>query len=118
MSSPADPDDDLPIRYIERTHRWYAALGYEAPYRYAQHEAVPFAPLGRRLAEARVALLTTAAPYRPELGDQGPGAPYNALAAGADVNTWLFADGVHPTTGGHKAFSDAIVKQLQGFGWI
>jgi phospholipase/lecithinase/hemolysin len=47
-----------------------------------------------------------------------PGAPYNALAAGADVNTWLFADGVHPTTGGHKAFSDAIVKQLQGFGWI
>ena len=80
MSSPPDPDDDLPIRYIERTHRWYAAQGYEAPYRYAQHEAVPFAPLGRRLAEARVALLTTAAPYRPGLGDQGPGAPYNAAA--------------------------------------
>ena len=72
--------DDLPIRYIERTHAWYAALGYGAPYRYARHEAVPFAPLGRRLAEARVALLTTAAPYRPELGDQGAGAPYNAAA--------------------------------------
>jgi outer membrane lipase/esterase len=47
-----------------------------------------------------------------------PGAPYNALAAGADVNTWLFADGVHPTTGGHKVFSDALLKQLQSFGWL
>ena len=77
----ADPPaaDDPPIRYIARTHAWYGALGY-APYRYAAHDQVPFAPLGRRLAEARVALLTTAAPYRPELGDQGPGAPYNAAA--------------------------------------
>ena len=76
----APPPDDEPIRYIERTHRWYAALGYGAPYRYAEHAEVPFAPLGRRLAQARVALLTTAAPYRPELGDQGAGAPYNAAA--------------------------------------
>ena len=72
-------DDDPPIAYIERTHAWYGALGY-APYRYAAHDQVPFAPLGRRLAGARVALLTTAAPYRPELGDQGPGAAYNAAA--------------------------------------
>ena len=41
---------------------------------------VPFAPLGKPLSEARVALLTTAAPYRPELGDQGAGAAYNAAA--------------------------------------
>ena len=26
-----------------------------------------------------------------------PGAPFNGLRAGADVNTWQFADGVHPT---------------------
>ena len=71
--------DDTPIRYIERTHAWYGAMGYP-PYRYAQFDAVPFAPLGRPLARARVALLTTAAPYRPELGDQGPGAAYNAAA--------------------------------------
>ena len=32
-----------------------------------------------------------------------PGVPYNGLRAGADVDTWLFADSVHPTTGGHKA---------------
>jgi outer membrane lipase/esterase len=47
-----------------------------------------------------------------------PGAPYNGLTAGADVNTWFFADDVHPTTGGHKAVSDAFTAQLQAFGWI
>jgi hypothetical protein len=71
--------DDAPIDYIERTHRWYGALGYPA-YRYAQFADVPFAPLGRPLAQATVVLLTTAAPYRPELGAQGAGAPYNAAA--------------------------------------
>lgn len=74
------PADGQPIRYIDRTHAWYGALGYGEPYRYAEHAEVPFAPLGRPLAQARVALLTTAAPYRPELGDQGAGAPYNAAA--------------------------------------
>jgi outer membrane lipase/esterase len=47
-----------------------------------------------------------------------PGAPYSALAAGADVNTWFFADLNHPTTGGNKAVSDAVLKQLKSFGWI
>lgn len=45
------------------------------------------------------------------------GAPYNGLRAGADVNTWAFADGVHPTTGGHKVISDAVGAQLKAFGW-
>jgi outer membrane lipase/esterase len=47
-----------------------------------------------------------------------PGASYSALAAGADVNTWLFADGVHPTVGGYKAVSGEVLKQLKAFGWI
>ena len=47
-----------------------------------------------------------------------PLAPYNALAAGADVNTWFFADLNHPTTGGNKAVSDAFIKQLRAAGWI
>jgi hypothetical protein len=68
-----------PIAYIDRTHAWYGALGYPA-YRYARFDDVPFAPLRRPLAQATVALLTTAAPFRPELGDQGPRAPYNAAA--------------------------------------
>lgn len=47
-----------------------------------------------------------------------PGAPYNGLRTGADVNTWQFADGVHPTSGGHKIISDAVIAQLRAFGWI
>lgn len=47
-----------------------------------------------------------------------PGAPYNGLTAGADVDTWQFADSIHPTTGGHKIISDAFKAQLQAFGWI
>lgn len=47
-----------------------------------------------------------------------PGAPYNGLRTGADVNTWQFADGVHPTPGGHKIISDYVTQQLRSFGWI
>ena len=47
-----------------------------------------------------------------------PGAPYNGLRTGADVNTWQFADSVHPTTGGHKIISDTFAAQLHAFGWI
>ena len=47
-----------------------------------------------------------------------PGAPYNGLRTSADVNTWQFADSVHPTTGGHKIISDAFIAQLKSFGWI
>jgi phospholipase/lecithinase/hemolysin len=46
------------------------------------------------------------------------GSPLNGLRTGADVNTWFFADSVHPTTGGHKIISDAFTAQLQAFGWL
>ncbi len=47
-----------------------------------------------------------------------PGAPFNGLATGASVSTWQFADGVHPTTGGHKVISDLVTQQLKAYGWI
>ena len=72
--------DDVPIPYMERTRDYYLALGYATPYRWAHFVEVPFTTLRTSLSRARVALLTTAAPYRPEAGDQGPGAPYNAAA--------------------------------------
>lgn len=72
--------DDLPVRYIDRTHAWYDALGTDNRYRYAFHREVPFTPLPAPLARCTVALVTTAAPFRPELGPQGAGAPYNASA--------------------------------------
>jgi D-proline reductase (dithiol) PrdB len=74
------PADDVPIPYMQRTRDYYLALGYGSPYRWAHFVEVPFTPLRAPLGQARVALITTAAPYRPEAGDQGPGAPYNAAA--------------------------------------
>jgi hypothetical protein len=71
---------DAPIPYIERLRDYYAGLGYGDPYRWAHYAGVPFQPLLKPLAACRVALITTAAPYRPDLGDQGPGAQYNAGA--------------------------------------
>lgn len=74
------PDEDVPIAYIERTRAYYQALGYGSAYRWANFADVPFRRLVRRLTESTIALVTTAALFRPELGDQGPGAPYNAAA--------------------------------------
>ena len=70
--------NDAPIAYIERTRDWYLALGYGNPYRYAHFDAVPFQALKKSLAESVVTLVTTAAPYQPKKGPQGPGAPMNA----------------------------------------
>jgi D-proline reductase (dithiol) PrdB len=72
--------DDLPIPYLQRTRSYYQALGYGAPYEWVHCADVPFQPLRKPLSECRVALVTTAAPHRPELGDQNPGAPYNSNA--------------------------------------
>lgn len=47
-----------------------------------------------------------------------PGAPYNGLRDGADINTWQFADAVHPTTGGHKLIAAEAVKIFKSFGWL
>lgn len=79
MTAPS-PADDPPVRYIDRTHAWYDALGTDNRYRYASFRDVPFAPLQQPLARCTVALLTTAAPYDPARGAQRAGAPYNAGA--------------------------------------
>jgi D-proline reductase (dithiol) PrdB len=73
-------DPNAPIAYIERTRAYYLALGYGNPYVWAHYDDVPFQPLKKPLAGTRIALITTAAPYQPDKGDQGPGAPYNARA--------------------------------------
>jgi D-proline reductase (dithiol) PrdB len=74
------PDDDAPIPYMARTREYYAAIGYTTPYRWAHNVEAPFQPLRKPLAQSRVALITTAAPFDPTKGDQGPGAKYNGGA--------------------------------------
>lgn len=46
------------------------------------------------------------------------GAPYNGIRATADLATWQFADGVHPTPYGYKLISDYVKSQLSAYGWI
>src|SRR5579859_8053619 len=74
------PDDDAPIPYMARTREYYAAIGYTTPYRWAHYIDAPFQPLRKPLNQSRVALVTTAAPFDPAKGDQGPGAKYNGGA--------------------------------------
>jgi hypothetical protein len=72
--------DDVPIPYLQRIRTYYQALGYGAPYRWAHYASVPFQPLAKPLSRCRLAIITTAAPFQPDKGDQGPGAPYNSAA--------------------------------------
>jgi D-proline reductase (dithiol) PrdB len=73
-------EHDAPIAYLARVREYYQALGYGAPYQWAHYAEVPYRRLAKPLSACRVAIVTTAAPYRPDKGDQGPGAPYNAGA--------------------------------------
>ena len=74
------PDYDSPIPYMARTRAYYAAIGYTTPYRWAHYLSAPFTPLSKPLVDSVVAIVTTAAPFQPDKGDQGPGAPYNGSA--------------------------------------
>jgi len=68
---------DQPLAYIQRIKDYYQTLGYGAPYAWAHHQNVPFARLQKPLSAASIGIVTTAAPFQPDKGDQGPGAPYN-----------------------------------------
>ncbi len=51
------------VSYIDRTREFYAAQGYEKPYRWAPYDEVPFVRLPKPLTECRVAPLMTASPF-------------------------------------------------------
>lgn len=74
------PAHDAPIPYMQRVRTYYQALGYGAPYEWAHYAEVPFQPLTKPLSQACLTIVTTAAPFQPDKGDQGPGAPYNSAA--------------------------------------
>lgn len=69
-----------PISYIQRTANYYLGLGYNNPYQWACFDDVPFIHPEKPLKDMSVAIVTTAAPYQLNKGDQGPGAAYNAAA--------------------------------------
>lgn len=108
MSLPEPPEgfDDAPIAYMARTRAYYLALGYDNPYVWAHHADAPFAPLKKPLARTRLALVTTAAPFDPDKGDQGPGAAYNAGAKFYEVYARPF-EGAHDLRISHIAYDRA-----------
>ena len=69
-----------PLPYLQRIRDYYQALGYGAPYRFAQLQDIPFQQPDKPLDQCRVVIITTAAQYHPDRGEQGPGAPYNGAA--------------------------------------
>jgi len=47
-----------------------------------------------------------------------PGSPLNGLRPGTDSDRFLFADFIHPTTGGHRAFAQGVMQGLRDQGWM
>src|ERR1700746_1922985 len=94
------PEYDAPIEYMRRTRDYYLALGYDNPYRWAHYVDAPYQPMKKPLSESTLALITTAAPYQPDKGDQGPGALYNAAAKLYPVSSGQTADD-HDTRSTH-----------------
>ncbi|MEM7272558.1 MAG: hypothetical protein AAF547_05710 [Actinomycetota bacterium] len=60
------------VSYIDKSREFYAAHGYDRPYRWAANPTAPFAPLPLPLAEATVGVVTTAFRHGDDLP---PGAP-------------------------------------------
>ena len=66
-----NPAERVFVSYIDRTREFYAAQGYEKPYRWAHFEDVPFARLAKPLSESRFTLITTASPYHDRPAEDG-----------------------------------------------
>jgi len=76
------------VSYIDKSRRYYAAHGYEHPYRWAHYGDVPFTKPSKPMSECRVGIVTTSARVRdPEAvattEDSGSTARKRAFAAPA-----------------------------------
>lgn len=60
MSELIQPDHRIFVSYIDKSREYYAAQGYENPYRWAYNQDAPFSPLNKPLSASRIGLLTTA----------------------------------------------------------
>jgi D-proline reductase (dithiol) PrdB len=60
VSKGNDPAYRTFVSYIDKSREFYAAQGFEAPYRWAHFDDVPFTPLWKPLESSVLALITTA----------------------------------------------------------
>lgn len=47
------------VSYIDKSREYYAAQGYEQPYRWASHDDAPFTQLTKPLSESTIGVVTT-----------------------------------------------------------
>lgn len=79
------------VSYIDRSREYYAAQGYEQPYRWVAHETVPFTSPRSPLSQSRIGLVTTAAlPRRSAVADAAVyhKEAYATSAAAVDGPLW------------------------------
>jgi hypothetical protein len=85
MADERDPALTTSVRYMDRSRDFYAAQGYERPYRWAHHDDAPFASMAGPLADARIGVVTTTARHRDDIDpDAASSASGAAFAAPAD----------------------------------
>ena len=60
MSRAVDPTHRTFVSYIDKSREYYAARGYDNPYRWEHFDDVPFIALQRPLSHSVVTLITTA----------------------------------------------------------
>ena len=65
------------VRYIDRTREYYAAEGYEKPYRWSPFDDVPFTPLEKPLADCRITIVSTSDVHMK--GDEAAQGEFNAM---------------------------------------
>jgi hypothetical protein len=111
------PDYDAAIPYMLRTREYYKAIGYTTPYRWAHYLDAPFHALGKPVARARVTLISTAAPFQPGRGDQGPGAKYNGAAKFYDVLDYA-SDAEHDTRISHIGYDRKHTSAADSGTWF
>lgn len=82
MAADRDPAFTTFVRYMDRSRDFYAAQGYDRPYRWAHHEDVPFVRPTVERSAARVGIVTTTAMHRDDVDTDDPSASGGAFAAG------------------------------------
>lgn len=104
MSASVDPQDRGPqplrgthrnfLSYIDKSREYYAAHGYENPYRWATNTDAPFARLTKPLADCTVGLVTTSGIHQEDKpADAPPPLPKRPYTWPTDpVPTRMFTD--------------------------
>lgn len=82
------------VSYIDKSREYYAAHGYDKPYRWASNETAPFTPLAKPLADCTVGVVTTSGIHQEDKpADAPPPLPKRAYALEtAKAPTRMFTD--------------------------